>query len=253
MGARIAAGMIGGVVLTAALGVGLSDRAFSNLGDQISERETAWLAEIARLMVDGQSEKAHALASSVVAVPGVHEAMRAGNRDAVLALMPPVQYNLRASGVPVEQFQFHLAPATSFLRVHQPARHGDDLSSFRATVVEANRARRAVMGLEGGVAGLGFRGVVPVADSAGHMGTVEFGLSLGEPFLREFRTRFGVHAALYAEGRSGFARLATTTDTLPVVASDALALDAARGQVETWDGAPHLLVVIPLRDFSGGP
>ena len=38
----------------------------------------------------------------------------------------------------VEQFQFHKAPAFSFLRVHQPAKFGDDLSSFRKTVVEAN-------------------------------------------------------------------------------------------------------------------
>jgi methyl-accepting chemotaxis protein len=51
----------------------------------------------------------------------------------------------------VDQFQFHLPPATSYLRVHQPAKFGDDLSTFRKTVVVANQERKVVVGLEGGV------------------------------------------------------------------------------------------------------
>ena len=47
----------------------------------------------------------------------------------------------------VEQFQFHTAPATSFLRVHQPEKFGDDLSGFRKTVVEANATNKPVLGL----------------------------------------------------------------------------------------------------------
>ncbi|AFG36523.1 cache domain-containing protein [Spirochaeta africana] len=39
----------------------------------------------------------------------------------------------------IAQFQFHRPPAESFLRMHLPDVYGDDLSGFRATVVQANR------------------------------------------------------------------------------------------------------------------
>ncbi|WP_114679260.1 cache domain-containing protein [Desulfotruncus alcoholivorax] len=48
----------------------------------------------------------------------------------------------------IEQFQFHLAPATSFLRQHAPEKYGNDLSSLRNTVLECNKTGKVVQGLE---------------------------------------------------------------------------------------------------------
>ena len=55
----------------------------------------------------------------------------------------------------IRQFHFHLPDATSFFRVQSPEEYGDDLSSFRHTVVEANEQKTLVSGLEGGVSGAG--------------------------------------------------------------------------------------------------
>ena len=78
----------------------------------------------------------------------------------------------------IAQFQFHLPPATSFLRLHRPDKYGDDLSSFRQTVIEANKTRKPVIGLEVGRGGPGLRVVFPAFFNKQHIGTVEFGGSI---------------------------------------------------------------------------
>ncbi|MBF0285270.1 MAG: methyl-accepting chemotaxis protein [Magnetococcales bacterium] len=82
----------------------------------------------------------------------------------------------------IDQFQFHLPPAVSFLRAHKPEQFGDDLSSFRKTVVAANQSRKPVVGLEVGRGGPGLRVVYPVFYQEKHVGSVEMGGSLGDIF-----------------------------------------------------------------------
>ncbi len=78
----------------------------------------------------------------------------------------------------IAQFQFHLPPATSFLRLHKPQKFGDDLSSFRQTVLDANATKKEVVGIEVGRGGPGLRIVYPVFYKGKHVGSVEFGMSL---------------------------------------------------------------------------
>ncbi|MBU0457058.1 MAG: hypothetical protein KKF21_06670 [Bacteroidetes bacterium] len=54
----------------------------------------------------------------------------------------------------IQQFQFYAPPAISFLRLHKVSKYGDDLSSFRKTVVEANTTKKVVCGVEVGRGGL---------------------------------------------------------------------------------------------------
>ncbi|MBZ4642840.1 MAG: methyl-accepting chemotaxis protein [Deferribacteraceae bacterium] len=75
----------------------------------------------------------------------------------------------------VKQFQYHLPPAQTFLRLHNPEKFGDDLSGFRKTVVECNKTKKKVVGVEVGVAGLGLRVVYPVFLNGEHIGSVELG------------------------------------------------------------------------------
>ncbi|KJR42338.1 methyl-accepting chemotaxis sensory transducer [Candidatus Magnetoovum chiemensis] len=75
----------------------------------------------------------------------------------------------------LDQFQFHVSPAKSFFRAHQPNKFDDDLSAFRQTVVDANKKKQKVTGIEVGRAGLGLRIVYPVSYEGNHIGTVEFG------------------------------------------------------------------------------
>lgn len=78
----------------------------------------------------------------------------------------------------VEQFQFHIPPAVSFYRVHSKQNYGDNLESFRKTVVKANEQKTTVAGIEVGRGGLGLRVVKPVWYNFDSVGTVEFGGSI---------------------------------------------------------------------------
>lgn len=117
------------------------------------------------------------------------QAFQQADREQLLALTAPLMDDLQALGV--QQFQFHMPDATSFLRVHQPEKFGDSLADFRHTVVVANEQRETIRGLEGGIAGAGFRYVVPLALNGAHLGTVELGLGFTEDLLQRFVTNYG--------------------------------------------------------------
>lgn len=105
-------------------------------------------------------------------------AFASGDRDALVDMMLPIYNNKLKTEHDIVQFQFHTPPATSFLRLHKPSKFGDDLSSFRETVIEANQNKNIVSGIEVGRGGPGLRIVFPVDKNGNHIGTVEFGLGL---------------------------------------------------------------------------
>lgn len=93
------------------------------------------------------------------------------------------------------QFQFHKAPAVSFLRMNDPQKFGDDLSTFRHTVLSVNTQKAGVRGLETGRTGIGLRGVEPIFFQGRHYGSVEFGgdlLPVLENIKRAFAAEVGV-------------------------------------------------------------
>jgi methyl-accepting chemotaxis protein len=221
--------------------------------DRAGERELRGHYESVMAQIEQEAATATALSLLVAELPAAQAAMVAGERDALLAMTGPAFRTLRERAN-VDQFQFHTPPATSFLRVHQPAKFGDDLSSFRATVVETNRARQAVRGLEGGVAGLGIRGVVPVVHAGRHLGSVEFGMSFGKPFFERLKARAGIDLALHLPKGEKIDTFVTTGEGLRLL-EDARYRAVLAGESvvahATWQGAPHAVFAGPVKDYSG--
>lgn len=202
--------------------------------------------------IQAEARRAASMARLAAALPPVGEAMAAGDRDALAAIMVPAFEAVSAEGV--GQFQFHLPPATSFLRVHQPERFGDDLSSFRKTVVETNARRQTVSGIEVGVAGLGIRGVQPVFNGARHLGSVEMGLQMGDSFLAAHTDRTGTRAAVHRITETGMQQVGSSFPQAFTFDAQAMqqGLDAPVIIPRVvLDGTPHSLRVFPLRDFDG--
>lgn len=91
----------------------------------------------------------------------------------------------------VRQLHFHLGPGdTSFLRVHSPAKFGDDLSPIRHTITHAIRDNKATHGFESGRVYPGIRGVAPIAvtDPATGAQTVLGALEAGSSFTGMLNT-----------------------------------------------------------------
>lgn len=200
-----------------------------------------------------ESTRARSLAEFAASDPEVIDAFTARNRARLLALTAPIFKQLQTTAG-VKQMQFHLPPAISFLRVHDPAKFGDDLSSFRDTVVQTNLDAKPREGLERGVAGLGIRGVVPIFAGNDHVGSVEFGMTFGQRFVQAFAERMDASLAIYMESKGRLKMTASTFahDWAPPVASlrDALISDSI--DIDASAGGRHLaLLYRALKDFSG--
>ena len=73
------------------------------------------------------------------------------------------------------KIHIHTKDNHSFFRQFKPNKYGDDLSSFRKSVVEVNKLKQPKSGFEIGRAGLSMRAVVPIIDKNGnHLGSLEY-------------------------------------------------------------------------------
>ena len=113
-----------------------------------------------------------------------------------------------------------------------------------------------MVGLEGGVAGLGIRGVVPIAQAAKHLGTVEFGLTFAQSFLDDFKANRHVDVAFHLADGSGFKLFGGTLkgktffDTTDYGRAAGGDFTVRQGKL---DSTPVAALLGPIKDFSGKP
>lgn len=72
------------------------------------------------------------------------------------------------------KIHIHDAKIHSFLRAWSPEKFGDDLSSFRKTIVDVKKNKQPIVAIELGVAGLILRGLAPIIEEDAYLGSVEF-------------------------------------------------------------------------------
>ncbi len=206
--------------------------------------------------ISAQALQAISLANLVSKIPEAQRALYTKDRAALARLFLPAMQSMREN-YGVRQFQFHLAPAVSFFRVHKPAEFGDDLSGFRKTVVAVNKDRKNVSGLEVGVAGLGIRGVVPVNYKGRHVGSVEFGLSFGQPFFERFTATSKAKVALFVKRNGAFKVFASTFPEGTVTGKEPWFPSALSSKVMlkdlSFEGVPYSGMATSINDFSGVP
>lgn len=182
---KIFVGLLAAVFLSAVVVVVPMILGAKQLVTQGSEREIALLESEINHALKARIDRASVAAAMVAEIPEVGEAMAKGDRARLEAMFVP-GFEVMQSRFGFAQFQFHDPNAHSFLRVHKPEDFGDDLSSFRQTVVAANRDKTPVAGLERGRAGLGIRGIATVEHDGAHVGTVEVGLRLDSSLFSDF-------------------------------------------------------------------
>ncbi|MCX5864813.1 MAG: ATP-binding protein [Deltaproteobacteria bacterium] len=74
------------------------------------------------------------------------------------------------------QVHFVFADGTSFLRMHQPAQFGDNLSTIRPSIKKISQEKQYVEGFEVGRHTEAFRFIFPLNHGGAYLGTVEFSL-----------------------------------------------------------------------------
>ena len=105
----------------------------------------------------------------------VKEAIENQDREFLLETMKPIIASINRRNSTKIKVHFHVPPGRSFLRVWKPQKFGDDISSFRKTVVDVLTTGKPVKGIEAGRVGLAIRGVAPIfgQDKSRPMASVE--------------------------------------------------------------------------------
>ncbi|WP_428559557.1 MAG: cache domain-containing protein [Solidesulfovibrio sp. DCME] len=249
----VAMGAIIGVVVAV-----LTANNLSGMSSLIHEAERNALEAYFKTLTNGidtESRSAEALSALVAGIPLVQENFAAGDRKTLADLFVPGFAKMdQAYGA--KQFQFHTPPATSFFRVHIPAKYGDDLSAFRNTVVATNKSLTPTRGLEGGVGGLGIRGMVPVFHGGKHLGSVEFGMAFDQGFFDAFKAQNGVEAGLFLFDKDTVKTMASTFGKEPLLPAGILQ-KAMAGEPQIGHrpigGVPYVVYAAAVKDFCGVP
>jgi len=253
IGRRIGIGFALVLLLTGAIIVPTVMNEITGTVHSAEARQMRLLATSAEAEIASEARTGEAL-SGLVAHIDILQANFAGHNREFLAeqLVPAFKYMKERYAV--RQFQYHVPPAISFLRLHKPEKYGDDLSSFRATVLETNRENKPVQGLEKGVAGLGIRGITPVSYQGQHVGSVEFGMSFGQAFFDKFKSKYGVDIALYLPGDNGFKPFGTTREGANLLADadmqSAMDNQALIRRISNSDGE-YAVYAQRVNDFTG--
>ena len=106
----------------------------------------------------------------------IKSALNSNDRAVAIKALKSLSDNMKTH-TPFKNIKVHIHTKEnkSFLRSWKEDKFGDDLSSFRSSVVEVNSSKKAVNTFEVGKAGLSIRSVVPVLDNDNnHLGSLEF-------------------------------------------------------------------------------
>lgn len=246
--------LFGGALISAVAVAGTVYTLCTNFVSQAMEDKLAAVENEFRSELAASQQSATMLAVLVAEQQVSKDAMASGNRD-ILEKEFSGAFKALKEGYDVRQFQYHTPPAISFFRVHDPEAFGDDLASFRKTVVQVNTSVQKLGGLEGGKAGIGVRGLAPIVKDGSHLGSVEFGLSLHKGFVEKFTRRTGHPAAIFAGSGTELQAIGTTfqADLDPAKVLDLQDLAGQRTVFETMPetGGAFASLVFPVEDFSG--
>src|SRR5262249_39248758 len=157
--------------------------------------------------IDYEGRAALAVSSAIAALPPVGDAIAKDDRDGLFALLSEANKALKAQGIPLISFQ--VPPALTFYRIHTPKVFGDHVSSRRATVGEALKAGRQIVGVDPGRETLGIFGMTPIIRDGKSLANVDVGAAFGKEFVDRAKARFGIDLAVYSIDGKALNRLSS--------------------------------------------
>jgi methyl-accepting chemotaxis protein len=279
LGRSVTALLIGAVIVVVSANAYLSNWVFAGLTDAVEENQFETVEAILSTSLRGAEDRALARAQMVADLPStraIFAGRDAAARERLLAEYRQMFEVQRDKGG-VDQMQFHVPPATSFLRLHAPNLYGDDLTDFRPLVVAVNRDQIGRKAAAIARTGPAMFGVVPVYDlQQQHIGTFEVGIDFG-PVLDGLKADYGLELALLI-AEEPLRRFGAPEVTAPllndsnrvgryvkthathwellqqlVTSGEVAALDGTERYVQTANGTTYGMVLMPIRNFSGDP
>lgn len=189
---------VGAVSLFSSIGLALSSYQVGLSAIKLSEsQEQNMVLNLIQSSLQEANKKALARADLISRLPFVQKNLRENLRDELLENVEP-SLKVQKQRFSVTEAQFHLPPAKSYLRIFRPKAPQEDLSSFRQMVLKVNKDKLPLSGIEIGRRGIGIRGVVPISDEKGHIGSFEIAMDF-KPVLDSLKKTTGFEAAVFVD------------------------------------------------------
>ncbi|QRE72657.1 methyl-accepting chemotaxis protein [Methylobacterium aquaticum] len=211
---------------------------------------------VADAMAD-QGQRALAAATSLAHDPAIGEALRSGDRPAILARYAALGTPL-AERLNLRLVSFFRPDGLALARLHTPNAHGDSVLARRATVRAVLQSGRPATGLEPGRDTISLFATVPVMRDGATVGIVDVGSPIGAGFLADLKQRLGVDLAVHLVKDGMPATLAATFSdkTLLDPAGHAEAAAKATSRPIAWretllSGRETAVTAGPLVTYAG--
>jgi methyl-accepting chemotaxis protein len=166
--------------------------------DSAKANEYRLMREVLASILKSTEDRALVRAELVASSEAVRSAFVARDRPKLLAETERM-FKIQQEKYGLDQAQFHVPPGVSFLRLHNPAKFGDDQTSYRPMLTDVNANKVLRRGVAITKAGPAISGIVPMFDDAGkHVGSFEMGLEFA-PMLDKIKQAYGIEAAVYID------------------------------------------------------
>lgn len=251
----------------------VSNWLFSGLTTKVEESQFDAMEAILAFNLEGAESKALARAELIADLPATGKLLAAQDRAGLLTEYGPA-FHTQHEKHGVDQMQFHLPPATSFLRLHAPDNYGDDLTNSRPLVVAVNQEHVPMKAASIAFSGPAIFGITPVTDAQGnHVGSFEVGIAFG-PLLDNLKLAYGLELTLFVQedllnpdgvpsevfgdqNRLGkyLKYHSTHWDLMQqlVVANDVARVEEPVRYTRSAFDVPYGVLLVPLRNHSGVP
>ena len=146
----------------------LKDEVYSNLNIELNY--------IAEQKLSSKFDVGISNAISIANDSSIQNSLSLNDRNLAIKALESLSKNMKKN-TPFNNIKVHIHTKDnkSFLRSWKDGKFGDDLSSFRASVVKVNKTISSINTFEVGNAGLSIRSVVPIIDhDNNHLGSLEF-------------------------------------------------------------------------------
>ncbi len=147
----------------------------SHLKDEVYERDALSLQHMSEDNINAKFGVGISNAVSIANDGMLKKSLKENNREIAINALSKLSKAMKDStDFKNIKVHIHTKDNKSFLRAWRPDKFGDDLSSFRHSVVQVNSTKKAVNTFELGKAGLSIRSVMPIMDEGTHLGSLEF-------------------------------------------------------------------------------
>lgn len=206
-------------------------------------------------LIEAESRRVASMSALLVSAPGVQDDVEAGSVEGLRHRFGS------ASGVltrdfAVTEFQFFRPSGEPLVRLLEDASGDGRPGALSDIVVEANSRRTMLSGLAASPQGISVRAAAPIVKEGRHLGSVEFGIAIGQAVLERFKADSGADVAVHVPDGNRFRTVVSTSGERPLLPEtrlqSAMAGAAQREDVDVA-GVARALLAAPLSDHAGRP